>query len=120
MVILPALDRHRLQPLLDGRDLLIERHYWLRAERLVHVVLRVQLIDFAVGFHLVHDISVSILVRVDAVNLCVLAAPLFEDVLLVVHFNELRQTVFDFESDLIFELFEVGRRRRDLGSFSRI
>ena len=95
MIILPALDRHRLQPLLDGRDLLVERHYWLRAVRLIHVELWVQLIDFAVGFHFMYDVSTSILVRIDTVHLGVEAAPLLEDVLLVVHSHELSHIAVD-------------------------
>jgi hypothetical protein len=62
VIIFPALDGLCLEPLLDYCDLLVKRYDRLIAVCLVLVEHRVQLVDFAEGFHLVHDISPSVLV----------------------------------------------------------
>ena len=62
VIIFPALDGLCLKPLLDYCNLLVKRYDRLIAVCLVLVKHRVQLVDFAVGFHLVHDISPSVLV----------------------------------------------------------
>lgn len=69
VVIFPAFDGDSFESLLDLRNLFVKVLPWSCAEGSVLVIVRVYLINIAIGFQFVHQISLILFLVIDKLHL---------------------------------------------------